>query len=141
MGVIGRGQYSAQNHAPTFLLLSIPGCDYAFTEETEIETQLLSVTPLGTSAAEVEALVSNEFGDKAYIGIGSSKQIGGEWEHTGWFIDPTKRKVDDSYVYTYKIGTHPSIVWIFPKYVYAQWFFDSEDQLVQVKVFKEMDGL
>ncbi|MDP2348155.1 MAG: hypothetical protein Q8N34_10560 [Gammaproteobacteria bacterium] len=124
-----------------FLVLSISGCEYTFTEEAEIEDQLLSVTPLGTSAAEVEVVVADLFGEEAYVGIGISEQTDSGWGQTGWLIDPEMRNGDGSYVHTYKIGSHPSKLVVLPTYVYAQWFFDTDDQLVQIRVLKEMDSL
>jgi len=121
------------------MLLS--GCKYTFTEEYEIEEQILKVTPLGITSAEARNIADEQFGKASYWMHGPAEKRYEGWVTTGSFHEKHRRNVGEPYYFTYKIGSHPSSAIILPTYVFAHWFFNDSDHLVHIEVLKVVDAI
>ena len=119
----------------------LSGCKYTFTEELEIEEQILKITALGITSEEVRALADKHFGAEAFFGHGVAEKTQEGWVLAAWFPNPLKRNGAGPYCFVYKLGSHPSPYVVIPTHVYAYWFFDNSDHLVQVRAKKEIDGI
>ncbi len=119
----------------------ITGCRYTFTDESEIEVQLLKITVYGITSEEARIIINGKFGKESYWGHGLAESTSEGWRSVRWFPDSAKRNSTGPYYFVYKIGSHLSPYVVLPTHVFASWFFDENDRLVEVDVNKEIDGI
>jgi hypothetical protein len=122
-----------------FSSLILYGCRYTFTEDVDIEKEMLKVTPIGISSTEAKTQIEKRFGKDAYIGGGIAIETNGIWSTGGWYTDADTRDFKEPYYYVYKLDSHLYVV--LPRYVYGTWYFDETDTLKKIEIHKEIDGL
>lgn len=125
----------------SLLAVFLFGCEYTFTSEEEIESEILEITPIGLEENEARILIEEKFGADAFHSIGGAEPNVDNWNRSGWFRNGVVRDKSQPYFIMYKIGAHPSIYIVFPTYVYATWFFGGNSELQSVKVTKEIDAI
>jgi len=105
---------------------------------SEIESDLYKLTPVGTSSLQAINIIEGSFGLKSFIGTGQATITDKGWSKNSW---STQQIENEPYFNTYKLGSHPSTYVVIPTTVYGTWFFDKNNKLVNIVVIKETDGL
>lgn len=122
------------------MVLPLVGCEYALQGEQAIARAILELTPIGTGELEARKLIEDRFGADSLWSSGNAKLESGEWRLI-FLSDNQNPDKSGAYFHTYRISEYPSIYIIFKTYVYATWFFDSNRELIEVRVIKEIDAL
>tara|TARA_R110002096_G_scaffold16140_2_gene55447 strand:+ start:106 stop:438 length:333 start_codon:yes stop_codon:yes gene_type:complete len=108
--------------------------------ESEIENELLELTPPGLKISEVKKIIADKIGKNKYSGDGPADNKNGDWTISGFYTEWSTRPISKPFHITYKLSRYPTIH-VIPEYVYASWFFNEEEILETIKVKKEIDGI
>ncbi len=123
------------------IVFVLAGCAYTFTTAISLETKILRITPLGINAEDARNIVEKEFGKERFDSHGLAiKRVNG-WASASAYSSIVTASTKEAYYFSFKLGTHPSSYIVLPTYVYADWYFNKNNQLVRVTVRKIIDAL
>ncbi len=119
-------------------IFMLASCKYASMSNSEIEQELYNFIPVGTDSGKAIKIAEEHFGQGSFVGKGFAINTDTGWEKKSW---STQEIENEPYFLTYKLGSYPSAYVVIPTTVYGTWFFGKNNQLVNVAVKRETDGI
>ncbi|MEO9946094.1 hypothetical protein [Paraglaciecola sp.] len=110
-------------------------------DESEIESELLELTPIGADGQSAILNLDKTYGTDSFLFKGPARFEKNEWKTLGINDGMDIGSRGAPFFFSYKLGSHMSEYIILPTVVSATWIFDEEGKLAEIRVIKTVDGL